>query len=356
MTRIVYGVSGEGSGHSSRARVVLEHLVARGHEVLVATYDRGVDALGGDFDVCEVEGLHIASEDNQVSIARTFLENFQKLPEGFRAARAFRQRWKELSPEVAITDFEPLTAHLADHYGVPLVSIDNQHRMRSMHYPCPAHLKKDSLVTETVIRMMVPHPDAKLVTTFWFGEVTDDRTFLFPPLLRSAVRALTPTDGDHVLVYFTKGFETMVERLRCFPRERFLVYGQGREGKDANLEFRAPSRDGFLADLASSKAVISTAGFTLLSECLHLGKPLLALPMEGQFEQELNALLLEDTGCGRNGRDVDDDAVAAFLYRLPEHRAALAARERTDDSALLAKVDELVADGGAGVAALRAQG
>ena len=35
MTRIVYGVSGEGSGHSSRARVVLEHLVREGHEVKV---------------------------------------------------------------------------------------------------------------------------------------------------------------------------------------------------------------------------------------------------------------------------------------------------------------------------------
>ena len=41
MARIVYGVSGEGSGHSSRAREMAGHLVQRGHEVRMASYDRG---------------------------------------------------------------------------------------------------------------------------------------------------------------------------------------------------------------------------------------------------------------------------------------------------------------------------
>ena len=31
--KILYGVVGEGMGHAMRSRVVLEHLVAQGHEV-----------------------------------------------------------------------------------------------------------------------------------------------------------------------------------------------------------------------------------------------------------------------------------------------------------------------------------
>ena len=36
-------------------------------------------------------------------------------------------------------------------------------------------------------------------------------------------------------------------------------------------------------------AVITSAGFTLLGEAVYLHKPVLAIPVEGQFEQILNA-------------------------------------------------------------------
>ena len=34
-------------------------------------------------------------------------------------------------------------------------------------------------------RAMAPRPDLSLVTTFYFGELRNDRTLLFPPILRS---------------------------------------------------------------------------------------------------------------------------------------------------------------------------
>ena len=346
MARIVYGVSGEGSGHSSRARVVLTHLVERGHEVKVATYDRGIRNLAGDFDVIEVEGLHIATDENRVSKVETFVENLRRLPEGVQRLRELRRRaFGDFDPDLVITDFEPLTAYLAMHHDLPLVTIDNQHRMRYMRYPRPDPLKADARVTETVIRAIVPRPDVSLITTFWFGELVNERSFLFGPILRREVLALEPSDGEHVLVYLTQGFDPFLETLRTLSAERFRVYGAGREGEDGTLAFRPFSRDGFLQDLASSKAVVSTAGFTLMTEALHLGKPMLALPMRGQFEQELNALMLEDIGCGRNGRQASRETVAAFLYDLPRYREALERYPRGDNTAILARVDELLADG-----------
>lgn len=55
---IVYVVSGEGSGHSSRAREMIIHLEQLGHIVKVVSYDRGYRNLKNDFDVFETEGLH----------------------------------------------------------------------------------------------------------------------------------------------------------------------------------------------------------------------------------------------------------------------------------------------------------
>lgn len=353
MTRVLYGFSGEGSGHSSRAREMMRRLQERGHEVVGASYDRGYANLRGDFDLVEIEGLSIASADNQVSVVRTFLENAAKLPGGMDGLRRLREARRALAPEVVITDFEPMCAYLAQHDDLPLVTLDNQHRMRYLRYPIPPGLRKDALVTEAVIRAMVPRPDVSLVTTFWFGKPTNDRTFLFPPILRREVLAATSSDpaaaprGDaHVLVYFTRGFDAFLDHLRACPRERFVVYGTGREGTEGNLEHRSPSRDGFLEALAGAKAVIATAGFTLLTEALHLGRPVLALPMAGQFEQELNAHLLADAGYGKNGRGGGAELVGDFLYRLPEYRARLAEYPRADNGAIAAKLEEIVADGG----------
>lgn len=352
MARIVYGVSGEGSGHSSRAREVMTHLLERGHEVRAVSYDRGLRNLKGDFEVFEVEGLSIATDRNRVSVVRTFTDNLARLGPGARRVRELRRScFREFDPEVVFTDFEPTTAYLALQCGLPLVSLDNQHRMRYMRCPRPDHLRAEARVTESVIRLLVPRPDVSLVTTFWFGEVLNERTFLFPPILRREVLALEPERADdaHVLCYFTHGPEPFLDDLRRERGTRFVVYGAGLDGcerSEGNLVFRPPSRAGFLEDLRTCRAVVATAGFTLMTEALHLGKPMLALPMAGQFEQELNALLLEDLGCGRNGRERGTAGLGDFLGDLPRHREALARRPRPDGNRELTdRIDALLADG-----------
>ena len=82
MARIIYGVSGEGSGHSSRARLITSHLLSAGHEVKIVSYDRGFKNLKDDFDVVEIIGLSIVSIDNEVSKLKTLTANLAKLPKG----------------------------------------------------------------------------------------------------------------------------------------------------------------------------------------------------------------------------------------------------------------------------------
>jgi uncharacterized protein (TIGR00661 family) len=348
MAKVVYGVSGEGSGHSSRAREMAAHLCEQGHDLWLVSYDRGYRNLQKDFRVLEIEGLCIASEDNKVSVVKTFTENLKRLPEGHRRLQELREKlFKQFQPDVVVTDFEPMTAYLANHYDLPLISIDNQHRMRYMEYDCPDDLILESHVTKNIIRAMVPRPDVSLITTFFFGKTTNDRSFLFPPILRREVLTLRPELGDHILVYVTSGFESLLQELRHFIRERFQVYGYDRDEQDGVLRFRPFSRDGFLKDLASAKAVIGTAGFTLLSEALYLRKPYLALPMQGQFEQQLNGYQLDQLGYGMSIDDVRSEAIGHFLYRLPDFEQRLQQYNAGDNRAIKAKLDELLDDAGA---------
>ena len=118
--------------------------------------------------------------------------------------------------------------------------------------------------------------------------------------MRPEVQALTPTDGEHVLVYVngSTGAEGLARTLAEVDA-RFVVYGVGVVEGPPNVTFRPPSGDAFLADLGSCRALVCTAGFTLLSEALHLGKPVLAVPNRGIYEQGLNAAYLERLGRGR---------------------------------------------------------
>ena len=237
-----------------------------------------------------------------------------------------------------------MTAYLAHHYDLPLISIDNQHRIRYMTYPCPERLQKERRMTVSVIRAMVPKPDVAVVTTFYCGEAKNDRTFFFPPILREAVLQLQPSNEGHVLVYLTSGYESFLKLLRSFTRERFLVYGYGRDDQEGPISYKPFSGDGFLRDLASCKAVMATAGFTLMTEALYLRKPYLALPMRGQFEQELNAYLLARLKYGLNLRRIRSEAIGNFLYRLPDYGSNLEDYRAEGNHAIKAMLGELLAD------------
>ena len=98
---------------------------------------------------------------------------------------------------------------------------------------------------------------------------------------------------DWTPIYLTSGFESFIEMLPDFKQEKFILYGYDKDLEQDNIIYKSFSKDGFLDDLSSCKAVMATAGFTLMTESIYLKKPYLALPMLGQFEQELNGLLLE---------------------------------------------------------------
>ncbi len=317
MSKILYGVSGEGSGHSSRARVMAGHLISAGHEVKIVSYDRGFRNLCVDFDCLEIEGLHIVSINNRVRLFKTLLHNLGRLQSARKKLQQLRELFQDFKPDCVITDFEPATAWMASRRRIPLISLDNQHRMRYMKFTAPRRLRLDQWLTQMVIRTLIPSPDVSLATTFFRGELMNDKTFLFPPILRNEVLAKRAETGNHHLVYLTSQYDGLMDVLKQFPERQFRVYGYNKNETDGNLEYREFSSAGFLNDLAQANSVIATAGFTLISEAIYLQKPYLAFPMHGQFEQQLNALCLEELGYGVNAKVADKATLSVFFEQLP---------------------------------------
>jgi uncharacterized protein (TIGR00661 family) len=206
----------------------------------------------------------------------------------------------------------------------------------------PTQYRRDAAAAKLVTRLMTPRANAYLVISFFSAPVKKRNTFLFPPLLRQEILNAAPTESDHVLVYVTSpapALAKLLSSVRC----RFIAYGFGREGQDANVLYKKPSIDGFLADLIRARAVVANSGFSLVTEALHLGKPYLAVPVSHQFEQVFNAYWLEKSAYGSYWEELNRERVEAFLYNLPHYREALAQYPRPGNGALLAKLDALIA-------------
>jgi uncharacterized protein (TIGR00661 family) len=342
MANILYGVNGEGAGHSTRAREVLSHLVAQGHSVHVASFDRGLRNLSTDFDVTEIYGFRFAYVNNGVRYKRTIAKNLITVPQAARSLSRLKHLVEEWNTDLVITDFEPLTCHVGHRRNLPIISIDNQHCLTNAVVSYPTKFRRDAAAAKLVTRLMTPRADAYLVISFFKVPVKKRNTFLFPPLLRGEIFDAVPTQGDHVLVYVTSpapALAKLLSSLRC----KVIAYGFGREGQEGNMHYKKPSGDGFSADLISAQAIIANSGFSLVTEALHLAKPYLAVPVSHQFEQIFNAYWLDKTGYGAYWERLTKECIESFLYNLPHYREKLADYPRQGNSALLEKLDTLIA-------------
>lgn len=342
MATILYGVNGEGSGHSTRAKEVILHLQEQGHTVHVASSDRGLRNLSEFFDVTEIYGLRFAYVNNRVRYERTVAMNLISAPRAARSVRKLGGLAKQWNIDLVCTDFEPLTCHVGHQLHLPTISIDNQHCLTNASVSYPKEFRRDAAAAKLVTRLMTPRANAYLAISFFSAKVKKKNTYLLPPILRREILDAKPSVGDHVLVYVTSpspDLAALLRQVRC----EFRCYGFGREGRDNNITYKKPSAAEFLKDLASCKAVIANTGFSLVSEALHLGKPYLGVPVKHQFEQIFNAYYLEQSGYGPFWQDLNKERIESFLFNLDSYRDQLATYPRQDNSLLFAKLDQLIA-------------
>ena len=341
MANILYGVNGEGSGHSTRAREVISHLQQQGHKLHIVSFDRGLRNLSESFPVIEIFGLTLAYVNNRVRYKRTLASNLIKAPRAARSLKQLSRLVDEKEIDLVITDFEPLSCHVGHHKHLPVIAIDNQHAITNATVSLPRGFKRDVAAVKLVTRLMTPHADAYLVLSFFSAPVKKRNTLLFPPILRQEVLSAKPNAGDYVLVYVTSPARELAALLKQV-RGKFVAYGFGIEGQEGNILFKKPGTAAFLRDLAGAKAVIANAGFSLVSEALYLGKPYLAMPVKNQFEQTFNAYHVDTLGYGAWLTELGKEQIESFLGSLAIYSDNLRNYPREGNGAILDKVDELI--------------
>lgn len=351
--RILYGIVGEGMGHATRSRVVLEHLLSSGHEVLVVVSGRAHKFLTEKFKnrpsirIEEIYGLHLVMQDGELDKSETLLSNLREAPKALRHnLEAYRKVAASFDAQAVVSDFESWAYFYARTQDLPVISIDNMQILNRCEITEDLTLGEEAAfrVAKYAVKAKLPGAYHYLITSFFFPRVKKPRTTLVPPILREDVLRAQRMPGGHILVYQTgQAGASLLPQLKRLPG-RFIVYGAGREGEEGNVLLRPFSEKGFIQDLRTAKAVVASAGFSLMSEAVHLRVPMLAVPVAGQFEQELNARALDKLGYGHAADHLDEEVLSAFFQDIPNLQNNLESYPAVDNGMTFACLDELLRD------------
>jgi uncharacterized protein (TIGR00661 family) len=336
MARIIFSLSGEGRGHATRVRTLIEQLRGE-HQITVLAPGDAREFLAPLYDqtevrVREIPGLRFRyHESGRLDFLRTAAGAARYLRHLPRVMGEIEELLRRESFDLAITDFEPALPRAARRCRVPVVSVSHPHFLLTYDLRC---LPRDRRLHAAYMRW--------IVRAYCSGQVhTVVSSFYFPPLrpgcrnvtqvgvlLRPELRQAAPVRGDYLVAYLRRFAPPQALAALAACRHPVRVYGLGERPAQGRLTFHTVSEAGFLADLVGCAGLVATAGNQLVGEALFLGKPCFVMPEAGNFEQYINAHFLAQTGAGRwmGLEQVVPEALQEFERQLGQYTAGVERR------------------------------
>ena len=349
--KILYGVVGEGMGHAIRSRVIIDHLInVEGHRVQVLASGRAYSLLADLFpEVHEIWGMTFTYRDNEISMGRSLvdlLKGGMKTGWPENISRCFEVT-DTFGPQCVITDFESLSYLYGKNHQLPILGVDNIHMVARCRHPeefRKVHAKQYQL-TKNLVKIKTARSTHYYIPTFFYPEVRKPRTTLVPPVLRPEILQAAVSQDEHILVYLNQPTCPELQQVLSAVDAPFVVYGFKKDltepTTEDNVTYKPFDEEGFVHDLASSRAVIANGGFTLMSEAVYLRKPVLCVPIPSQFEQIMNGYYLEQLGYGFTMDFLDDKVLEHFFERLGSYTEALQGYSQPEGNGkLLTMLDE----------------
>lgn len=278
--RVGISINGQGRGHLTRMTAVGQTL-AKEHELIFWCPYRYHESLRNSFPkslLFDIPYYKFVFSENKIDYIKTGVSNVENIIGAFSLNRDLADQLRLTAPDVLISDFEPFLPRAAKKAGIPVIQLNHPAVVLKSPVFTP-----EALLSKIAALSMMGEYDVKLVSSFYDGDIG--------PIIRPEIRDAAVSRGDHFLVYVSPSMRdsTTAELKRSGIRD-FRIFPD--------------PQDDFVEALTSCKGIITNAGHQLLSEALHLKKPVLSIPLEGQFEQRLNAEMLKKSGRGIAGNSL----------------------------------------------------
>lgn len=336
MATIVYSMCGEGRGHATRVQTIVETMLPKHRFILLAArdayhqlYDRYQD--NPLVSVRRLPGLFFSYRGQKVDYGKSVMASIPYLWKLRALTRYVAKMMERDRPALAITDFEPILPRAARKLGIPWISLDHQHFLSVSDFSdLPWRFRWRGLFLRGSIPLFYSGQAGEAVSSFYHlpSRPGTETTLRIGVLLRQNILDFTanpPAPAGHILVYIRRHAPANLwETLERSGRPS-IVYGLGERLSTGTIQFKKIAEHEFVRDLASAECLVSTAGNQLVGEAFHLKKPVLAIPEDGNFEQELNAWLVKKSGGGwsTSFQQLTPHYLQQFLLAVPSLRRRL---------------------------------
>lgn len=317
MVKILYGICGEGLGHASRCRILLNHL-RKDNEIKIVAGGKAFKFLSKEFDdVEEIVSPRLVYEGGDVklyhSIFQMLFNTITKTPFSFLKVRRIIKNFK---PDICITDAEPISHFAARFSKIKRMSIDNPQALLYRKYKVNIGEVMSCFFLITALKLGILGADRYIIYDFSEEKVKDSRVLFKKPLIQEGILKQKPKYENHIFVYQTSISTEFIFNIFKKFDEKFIIYGFDKEKVDKNLIFRKFNDTDFYNDISNAKAVITNGGFSLLSEALYLKKPIFSLPIKNQFEQVFNAKIIQKLSVGVYQKELTEANLKDFINNL----------------------------------------
>lgn len=323
---VAFIVQGEGRGHMTQALALAAYLRDAGHRlrhVLVGRspyrsvpsyFTEGIDAPVEEFDApTQVPDR----EGKALSVPRTVVDAARRSPSFVRSMVRIAERTSDVDVVVNFLDLLGGASRRLFPTDVPALAIAHNHLF--MHpvlsnAPGPDRIRRWVLA---YAKATTSRSERTLALSF---DALPDYAPLglrvVPPLIRPNQAHHEVRDDGHLLAYaLNPGYGVELSRWAAsrpdVPVRCFVDGGAAALPEEAGQAIDVHDLDAerFMESLATCRAYVGSAGFESICEAFWFGKPVLAVPTEGQFEQTLNAWDAERVGAARGGTYADLDAL-----------------------------------------------
>lgn len=335
--RFLFIVQGEGRGHMTQAISLLEMLHSAGHEVVHVVVGRSsrrdLPTFFKNRIKAPVTGIaspnFVADKSNKsIKIGPTITHNLVHFTNYIKSLKELDKIVKTSNPDVIVNFYDFLGGLYNGLYKprAEYVCIGHQYLASHKDFPFPRKKGFDKRLLLNNNRLTAWGAKKLLALSFSPYPVPENsKISIVPPLLRNEVKELAPVGGDFILTYMVNdGYSKEIETWhKANPEVRVQAFWDKKGMPDPyhvneKLTFHQLGDEKFLDLMRSCKAYVSTAGFESICEAMYLDKPVMAVPVNGHYEQECNALDAVKAGAGITSESFNLSKVIDYL---PNHKS-----------------------------------
>lgn len=281
--KVLYAIQATGNGHLSRATEIIpfmkkhaevDLIVSGTHAEVEVGHDIRYRHKGFGFLFGTKGGIDFKNSLLQADV-KSLLKDIKNLP------------LKEY--DLIVNDFEPITAWACRMQKRKSIALSHQSAFLSSRTPVPKGLHWGSVILKNYA------PTTEKIG-FHFERYDE---FIHTPVIRRDIRRTIPTNLGHYTVYLPAyGDDFIILMASKHPNIKWEIFSKHSKKSYAkdNVNIYPINKDTFEKSLASCDGFVTGGGFEGPAEALFLGKKILVVPMNHQYEQQCNALALENLG------------------------------------------------------------